>query len=180
MRKKNRLIIFVVLAVLAAFHPASGKTRRVPLPDQVMRAKTVFIDNRSVLVTLGDKAYDELAKWGRFRIVATAKDADMILVVSASAYVSGYDTTSTGTAHGTTDTSGNTQVTGSSTSHTEADVTRITYLTAIDPKTGDALWSDAKRWGNLYTGFHSATRSLLKELRQRIEEQEAESKSKGK
>jgi hypothetical protein len=46
-----------------------------------------------------------------------------------------------------------------------------TYVTLIDPKTGDNLWSDSKRWGNLYTGFHSATKGLIDELMKRIKEQ---------
>jgi hypothetical protein len=81
---------------------------------------------------------------------------------------------------GTEDSSGNIQLSGNSQSQTNAEVTRITYVTAIDPKTGNALWSDQKLWGNLYTGFRSATRSLVKELRKRVEEQEAGAEAKGK
>jgi hypothetical protein len=40
-------------------------------------------------------------------------------------------------------------------------------------KSGIVLWSDTRRWGNLFTGFKSATREVVKELRKRIEEQEA-------
>jgi hypothetical protein len=47
-----------------------------------------------------------------------------------------------------------------------------TFLTVIDPKTGDSLWSDSKRWGNLYTGFHSATKGLIDELMKRVNEGE--------
>ena len=46
-----------------------------------------------------------------------------------------------------------------------------TYLTVFDAKSGDNLWSDSKRWGNLYTGFHSATKGLINELKKRIDEQ---------
>lgn len=94
--------------------------------------------------------------------------------------MSGYHTSTTGTAQGTADDSGNIQLSTNSESQTYAQVTRITYMTAIDPKTGKALWSDQKVWGNLYTGFRSATRSLVKELRKRVEEQEADAKGKAK
>jgi hypothetical protein len=110
----------------------------------------------------------------------SAKDADLVLLICARAYVTGYSTTTTGTAEGNTDGSGNTRITGRSESQTSAEVARITYMTAIDPKTGTALWSDQKLWGNLYTGFRSATRSLVKELRKRVEDQEADSRGKNK
>jgi hypothetical protein len=31
-----------------------------PLPEQILQAKTVYIDNQSGFATLGDRAYDEL------------------------------------------------------------------------------------------------------------------------
>lgn len=175
MRTSRFLTVIWLLAVLAC-PVASSKTKHAPLPEQILKARTVFIDNQSGLAALGDKAYDELSKWGRFKIVTSAKDADLVLLISAQAYVTGYSTSTTGTAHATTDPSGSTQVNGSSESQTNAQVARVTYMTAIDPKTGDALWADQKMWGNLYSGFRSATRSLVKELRKRVEEQEAQTK----
>ncbi|SRR5260370_6562013 len=174
MRKIAVLFAFVVCL------SAHANTKHAPLPEQVLKAKTVYVDNQSGLASLGDKAYDELSKWGRFKIVMSAKDADLVLLISAHAYVTGYSTTTTGTAEGNTDASGNTRITGRSESQTSPDIARITYMTAIDPKTGTALWSDQKLWGNLYTGFRSATRSLVKELRKRVEEQEADSRGKNK
>jgi hypothetical protein len=103
-----------------------------------------------------------------------------VLLISAHAYVTGYSTSTTGTAQGTVDEGGNIQLSGKSQSQTDAEIARITYMTAIDPKTGNVLWSDQKPWGSLYTGFRSATRSLVKELRKRIEEQEADTKSRRK
>jgi hypothetical protein len=178
-----RMRLPFALAALLGFivcSPVLGNTKHAPLPEELLKAKTVYIDNQSGLATLGDKAYDELSKWGRFKIVSSAKDADLVLLISAHAYVTGYSTNTTGTAQGTADASGNIQLSGTSHSRTDADFARITYLTAIDPKTGNALWSDQKLWGNLYTGFRSATRSLVKELRKRVEEQEADGRGKNK
>ena len=103
-----------------------------------------------------------------------------MLLISAHAYVTGYNTNTTGTAQGTADASGNIQLSGTSQSRTNAEVARITFMTTIDPKTGNAIWSDQKLWGNLYSGFRSATRSLVKELRKRIEEQNRESRASAK
>ncbi len=41
---------------------------------------------------------------------------------------------------------------------------RYAYLTVIDPKTGENLWSDSRRWGGLLTGFNSAGERLVREL----------------
>jgi hypothetical protein len=154
---------------LSAF---AKEKRHAPLPQAVLQAKTVYLDNRSGYASLGDKAYDELEKWGRFKVVQSPKEADLIFLLSASEYRGGYITTGTSQQQGRVDDSGNVQMTGTNESTTQQMVYRSTHLTVIDPKSGDALWEDSKRWGNLYNGFHSATRSLIKNLRERIEEQE--------
>jgi hypothetical protein len=179
MEKVTRSLATAALLASALCPSLLGHTKHAPLPDQILQAKTVYVDNRSGFADLGDKAYDELSKWGRFKVLSSAKDADLVFLISASAYVTGYRTNTTGTAEGTADSSGNIQLSGSSQSQTNAQVARITYLTAIDPKTGNSLWSDQKSWGSLLYPV-SATRSLVKELRKRVEEQEADAKSKGK
>jgi hypothetical protein len=66
-----------------------GKEKNhVPLPAQVITAKTVYIDNQSEEADVGEKARDELRKWGRFQIVSDRAEADLILVFSTSAYTS--------------------------------------------------------------------------------------------
>lgn len=168
--------VLVLVAFLTALR-ADAKRPKVhaPLPKQVLEAKTVYLDNQSGFASLGDKAYDELTKWGRFKVVDQRQNADLILLLSASEYRGGYVTSGTAQQHGTVDDSGNIEVSGESESTTTPVVYRRTHLTVIDPKTGTSLWSDSKAWGNLYTGFHSATRSLIKNLRSRLEEQEAAS-----
>src|SRR5579859_6091035 len=140
------LLAFACLAL-----PIQGRTKHAPLPTQIALAKTVYIDNQSGFAALGDKAYDEVTKWGRFKISATAKDADIVFLISARQYVSGYRTVSDGTAHGTVDDSGNVQVSSDSTSRTQAQTSGITYLTVIDPKSGAVLWANQKTWGGGFT-----------------------------
>jgi hypothetical protein len=50
----------------------------------------------------------------------------------------------------------------------------IVLGTVIDPKTGDNRWNASKRWGNSYTGFHSAITGLVDSLMKRINEDETE------
>ena len=160
----------MLLAVLLVASPAVARGKKhLPLPTQVMTAKTVYIDNQSGIAALGDRAYQELTQWGRFQIVADRKQAELILLLSAHAYDGGYVTTGGGQT-GSIDENGNISTTSQPTYTTRVTV-GYTFLTVIDPKSGDNLWSDSKRWGNLFTGFHSATKALVKELRDRMAEQ---------
>lgn len=157
--------VLVLLITAAVSLPSYGKRQhaRAPLPVTLMDAKAVYIDNQTGSAKLADRAYDELSKWGRFRVVDSPKRADVIFLLSAKEYQSGSVT------------SGRVDDYGNISASTSQVVTGVTFLTVIDPKDGSSLWSDSKRWGNLYTGFRSATRGLIKALRDRIEEQEAPS-----
>jgi hypothetical protein len=176
----RRSISFLwALCILSFSFPALAKTKHAPLPVQVLQAKNVYLVNQTQIASLGDKAFDELTKWGRFKVVQKPEEADLVLVLSATSTVTGFDTHTSGNTTGTVDESGNVQLSGQSNSRSQARTVSYTYLTAIDPKTGAHLWSDVKEWGSL---FHpvSATRSLVKELRDRIEEQESDVKGKSK
>jgi len=119
--------------------------------------------------------------------VKSAKEADLVFLLSAYEYVTGYRTDTSGTTTGTVDNSGNARLDGDSTSRTHAQTGGTTYLTLIDPNTGKSLWADQEVWGGghpvTWMGFtfaKSATRLLVKELRKRIEAQESDSKKVGK
>ena len=180
---------FVLLLAAIASLPttSNAKDKHQPLPPQIMKATTVYIDNQSGIAKLGDRCYTEIEKWGRFKVVQDPKTADLVFLLSAKQYTSGYVTSgggSTSTVNtsgninattigdqttGTVNTSGTVNTTTQPT-YTSAVTVGYTYLTVIDPKTGDSLWSDMKRWGNLYTGFHSATKGLVDDLMKRINE----------
>jgi hypothetical protein len=179
-------LIVLFAAVVVFTTGSSAKDKHLPLPPQIMTAKTVYIDNQSGISRLGDRCYTEIQKWGRFQVVQDRNQADLIFLLSAREYNGGYVTTG-GQTTSTVNTSGNInatsygdQTTGTinssgtinsttSPTYTQPVIIGYTYLTVIDPKTGDNLWSDSKRWGNLYTGFHSATKGLVDELVKRIE-----------
>ncbi len=181
---KNLWLIFVLLAITVE---VVAKDKHLPLPPQIAAAKTVYIDNQSGLAKLGDRAYEQLTKWGRFQVVQDRKQADLILLLSARDYNRGYVTSggeTTGTINssgsintttngnqttGTIDSSGTINTTSNPT-YTHPVTVGYTFLTVIDPKTGDNLWSNSKKWGNLYTGFHSATKGLIDELMKRVDE----------
>src|ERR1700752_955251 len=123
-----------------------GKEKNhVPLPAQVITAKTVYIDNQSEEADVGEKARDELRKWGRFQIVSDRAEANLILVFSTSAYTS-YDTSSPPYS-------------------TEVEA-NYTYLTIIDGKSGQHLWNAAQKWGTGYGGSSRANRGRTKSLKE--------------
>lgn len=55
-----------------------------PLPEEVQSAKTIFIANRTGFQNPADAAYDELQKWGRFKIVTDRAKADITVVLNPS------------------------------------------------------------------------------------------------
>jgi hypothetical protein len=156
--------------VLALSASTFAKERKYPpLPSKVITAKTVYLDNRTGYAKFYDRAYDELEKWGRFRVVESAKDADLVFLLCASVYDGGYVTSGTSHQHGTISGYGTVDISGTNETTSSPLPVGVTHLYVIDPKTGESLWSDTKRWGNLFAGFRSATRSLIKELRNRVE-----------
>jgi hypothetical protein len=168
----RKLVVSLVI-VATSFVAYANDHKHVPLPSKVLTAKTVYLDNRTGYEKFSDRAYDELQKWGRFRVVSSAKDADLVFLLSASVYHGGYVTNGTAQQHGTVDDSGNVNIYGTSESTSVPITVGYTHLYVIDPTNGDSLWSDTKRWGSLITGYHSATRGLIKELRDRIADTES-------
>ena len=149
---------FQVITVLL-WASVSFAGSHAPLPPTLMSAKTLYIENNSGQAKLADRCYDELSKWGRFRIVSDPQQADVIFQIGTHVRTYGYS------GHSTTDDNGNTNTSLS------ANTAGFTTISVVGP-TGQVLWSDTRRWGNLFTGFRSATRGVIKELRQRMDEQE--------
>lgn len=66
----RRIVIFILLLMPAVSH-AQGLRLRT--------ARSIYIANDSKNVTIEDLAYTELMKWGRFTIVSSPKNADLVL-----------------------------------------------------------------------------------------------------
>jgi hypothetical protein len=98
---------------------------------------------------------------GKFQIVFDPRQADLVFLLSADPYKGGniiFASGQTGIAddgHVTEDTVPN---------FNKQSPTRYAYLTVIDSKTRDNLWSDSHLWGGLLTGFDGVGQKLIKEL----------------
>ena len=139
MKAANTLALALVLAV----SPIHAKDKFAPLPASVLAAKTVYIDNQTGHAQISDRAYDELTKWGRFKIVKDAKDADLVLRFTAN-------TNDRPTPPGN-----------------DIDVSPTPILLSVRDQTNNELWSVSKD-----KPFHSQTRLDIDEFKKRIEEQE--------
>src|SRR5271168_3361230 len=122
--------------------PIHAKDKHAPLPASVMAAKTVYIDNQTGHTEITDKAYDALSKWGRFKIVKDAKDADLVLRFTA-------------------DTNGRPTPPGNN-----IDQSPTPILLSVRDQTTE-LWSISKN-----QPFHSQTTLDIDEFKKRVEAQE--------
>ena len=132
----------VALALVLFVSPIYAKDKHAPLPVSVIAAKTVYIDNQTGDSEITDRAYNALSKWGRFKIVKEAKDADLVLRFTA-----------------------NTQ--GRPTPpKNDIDVSPTPVVLSVRDQSNE-LWSVSKN-----QPLHSQTRLDIDEFKKRIEEQE--------
>ena len=68
--KVQAILLAAFLLTLPRSSLLGKEKNHVPLPAQVIAAKTVYIDNQSEGASVGDKAREELRKWGRFQLVS--------------------------------------------------------------------------------------------------------------
>jgi hypothetical protein len=159
MRISELLPTFALVSLLLAA-PACGQ-KQLAQSSRILSVKTVYFDNQTGYDAVGTNARAQLKKWGKFQLVTDRKQADVIFLLSADPYKGGNVTFASGqtgsveNSHATEDAVPN---------YNKQSPTRYAYLTVIDPKTGDNLWSDKHLWGGLLTGFNSVGERLIKEL----------------
>jgi hypothetical protein len=135
--------ITAALALVLVVSPIHAKGNHAPLPASVIAAKTVYIDNQTGHAEISDRAYDALSKWGRFKILKNAKDADLVLRFTA-------------------DTAGR-----PTPPRNDIDISPTPVHFSVFDQTNNELWAASKN-----EPFHSQTRLDINEFKKRIEEQE--------
>jgi hypothetical protein len=195
MQDRSALALTILLGCLFAPNAHAKHKDYAPLPVALMNARSVYIANESPDAIVGDRAYSELRKWGRFKIVQSRKDADVVFVFSMETHEAGYVTTASAQTNGTasftqtsdTTVSGNVSTTTSGSATTRPIVRGNVFLHVVDAHTGNEIWSNVE-----YMGIHgaghkaavlasmgyaglfmhqSATREIIKDLRKRMESQ---------
>lgn len=156
-----------LIPLVAIFMPAAlAVTKHMPLPPAVLQARRVYIDNRSPdCPECTDHAYQELSAWGRFQIVSDPKDADLVFVLKSTS-----EERPVSVVANTTSTSGDSSLTnGTVVSHEDYTV----YLTVLEAHTNQQLYSNGAYWRFAWS---KPAKTLVRDLRKRIEDQERESK----
>jgi hypothetical protein len=157
MGKRLGLISFAfILGSGLLLIPAKAQKRH-NLPARLLTAKLVYFENQTGYAAVGDESVRELEKWGRFQMVQSRDQADLVLVLSSKIE-------SEGVASPTED-----RRFGPDLSFHFRYRPANAYLTVDDAVTGERLWSGRHVWGGLLTGFNSAGRRLIHKLRKQVE-----------
>jgi hypothetical protein len=156
MRMLLSLVVTVVL--LAGSGTVCASKTYTPLPAIVFAGKTVFIENETGDATLQHAVYLELARWGRFDVVASRDKADIVLAVSGP------------NAVGTVVTSDSSGGYPPQSRAPEGDPvpSGFTRISILDPKSGKPLWFSQRK-----TDLSKSRTSFLDGLRDAMEQQES-------
>jgi hypothetical protein len=161
MRISVRLLVVLVLAGLISTSSSTAQKQLARSP-RILSARTVYFDNQTGSDAIGKSALAQLKRWGKFQIVPDRKQADLIFFLSADPYRGGNIIMSGGQT-GSVDSHGRMEE-DPIPDYNKQSPTRYAYLTVIDAKTGDNLWSEKRLWGGLLTGFNSVGNRLIKDL----------------
>jgi hypothetical protein len=151
MRTSVHLLGFFLCTAALVPSALAKKTERPPLPAKIMQATSVYVDcvcPRGLAVAQ-DTAVREFQSWGRFQILQQRRQTDLVVLFSGNPYLGDYITRDGPDKRSV--------------------VVDFTIMTVIDPKTGQSLWTDSRRWGSLRV--RGATKDLIAELRQEMQDQ---------
>jgi hypothetical protein len=161
MRRAAIIVVAWLMVSFAAANLGHAQDQKANL-GKISAAKTVFFDDQTGDAAVGGDALAELKSWGKFQIVEDQKQADLIVLLSIDPYHAGSVVMSDGKI-GVIDANGNVTATPPE-DHKKSASSRDAYLTVIEPKTNDVLWSDSHVWGGVLTGTSSAGERLVKKL----------------
>ena|GEM_PF-1577888 len=163
---RNRSLPCIFLLCFCASLAPSYAQKQLAKSPKILSAKTVYFDNQTGVEAVGTAAVTQLRKWGRFQIVHDKQTADLIFLLSADPYHGGYIIFASGQT-GTIDANGHIEQDRVPNYNRLAPV-RDAYLTVIDPRSGQNLWSDSHVWGGLLKGANSAGARLVHKLQKQI------------
>ena len=157
----------VFLCVLISLNAFATKNRKdvpaAPLPTVVVNAKKVFLTNGGGSNLAYDTFYSEMKQWGRYEIVGSPEEADLIVELAYKVERGG---TSVWSSSNTYD--GMTQV------HSAQIVDPQVTLTIFDAKTKNSLWSEvdhrrlARREKNREKEVINSADRLVNDLKARV------------
>jgi hypothetical protein len=131
-----------------------------PLPDAVLHAHTIYLENETGFNELQYTTIFELNKWGRFDLVESREKADLIMRLDSGNHVRAVP-------------QGQLPSAGGGNAVEESEIPRgHTRVSLLDPKTNTLLWSDTHKTeggkvknGHLLDGLREAFESYEKSRR---------------
>lgn len=163
MRKLITLLLIVISSALIATARSRKDVPLAPLPTVVANAKSVFLSNGGGSDLAYDAFYSEMKKWGKYQIVGSPEEADLIVELACRVEHDGTRVwSSTNTYNGAT------QV------HSAQIVDPQVVLTIYDAKSKNPLWSTtdhrrlARREKNREKETINSAQRLVEELETRV------------
>jgi hypothetical protein len=155
-RSEHRIATILFLAIIACLSAAKVWGQPAAVPEAVLSAHSVFVENETGFAELQYTAILELSKWGHFQLAESREKADLVLALSSGTHV-----------HAVPD-GQYPRTTGLNAFSEETIPKGHTKIALLDPKSGTTLWSDFhKTEGGKVKSGH-----LLDELRQAYEDAE--------
>jgi len=131
------LVCILATPPIVAQQPSIGDDKLAPLPEQIVKAKTVYLMNETGKAKFGDAVYKQIKTWNRWQVINDKGQADLMLIV--------------------TDKGG------------MASMNPSFYLKAVDPKSGNELWtSRTTMQGKLWRSWDSVAKTLVGDFRKRM------------
>jgi hypothetical protein len=176
MRKSvSRCCVAITLLIICSHAFAKDKKSPVPpapLPKQIISSKTVFIAKgpgsdpylKGGAELAFDTFYADVKEWGKYRIVSSPEEADLVLELSYSSQQVGTHVWSATNTY-----TGSTQV------YSSPNMDPRVSLNVYDRKTGFVLWSAAeardaaRRQKNREKNLVNAVHEMVTNLRSRVE-----------
>ena len=146
--------LWLGLVLLLAILQATAGPRN--LPDAVVHAHIIFVQNETGFAELHNTAILELSKWNRFDIAESREKADLVMRLDSGSYV---HTVPEGQLP--------------STNFSDTDIPKgYTRISLLDPRTNALLWADTHKTeggkvknGHLLDGLREAFDSYEKSRR---------------
>jgi hypothetical protein len=162
-----RKLITMVCILVSSAPIATARNRKdvplAPLPTVVVNAKSVFLSNGGGSDLAYDTFYSEMKKWGKYQIMGSPEEADLVVELAYRVEQGGTRVwSSTNTYNGTT------QV------HSAQIVDPQLMLTIYDAKSKNSLWSTidhrrlARREKNREKEIINSAQRLVEELETRV------------
>jgi hypothetical protein len=137
-------------SLTAGATPTAGQDPQRFSLGKIKKATSAAIDCSACprsLANAGKAAQQALTVWDRFRLVDDPQQADILFILSGNPYIGDYLTRK-----------------GPDQRPVRID---STFVTVVDPRTGEELWSDSRNWGSWRVA--GATKALIEELRSDLE-----------